>query len=157
MVSRRFITSLALFLCLVFAQASLGQERRGEVRGEQPKPADWASVQRRLADIQKQLLLLSKEIEALRQEAKTPAPAPAAKLQVRIYPLRNADASEIAKALETLFHGDHGKKISVAVYQRSNSLIVRAAGDDLDTVEATISRLDALAKDGKKAKADGKR
>jgi hypothetical protein len=150
--------SLALFLCLLFGQTGLGQEGRREAPRERSKPADLTGVQRRLADVQKQLMLLIKEVEALRQEAKALADAPAARLQVDIYTLRNADASEVAKTLQALFRTEEEeKKISIALYRSNNSLIVRACRNDLDTIEAIIARLDDSPKGGKKARADDKR
>jgi type II secretory pathway component GspD/PulD (secretin) len=86
-----------------------------------------------------------------------PAPPAPIKSEVRIFSLRNAEAAEVAKTLKELFQGHESRSIRIALHPSTNSLVVRGAGADLETVEAVIVKLDDLSAGAKKGKPVGKR
>jgi hypothetical protein len=109
----------------------------------QPKEEDVANLQSRLGDLEKQLQALTKELAALRQNLQTAAAAPTGK--VRIFSLQKLSAFEVANTLKELFATRlAAKTLSIASHQESNSILVQGSSEDLDNIEAVISRLEAL-------------
>jgi len=153
MISRSLAIGLGLLLGLAFGHAALGQQSGGgSVPREQAK-SEVNNVQRQLVELEKHLLVLTREVELLRKEAQQkeakPAPPPA-RADVKIFTLRNANASEIANVLSQLQPRD--AKVRIAVFRGGNSVIVRGPANELGEIEAIIQRLDAVAADAKKAK-----
>src|SRR5439155_5812738 len=70
-----------------------------------------------------------------------PAPKPGGKLGLRIYTLRNADATRLAKVL-TDFLGEPRRPLLITVYAETNTLLVQASPEDLDLIELLIARLE---------------
>ncbi|MCC6425780.1 MAG: hypothetical protein IT435_03060 [Phycisphaerales bacterium] len=64
---------------------------------------------------------------------------------VRIITLQNADASELSSNLTSVFAEDatQAQPPSIRVDKSSNSLIIRATGEQMKTVEDLVSKLDA--------------
>jgi RNA polymerase sigma factor (sigma-70 family) len=107
----------------------------------------------RYAALERQIQALAAELESLRKTAKPAAPAaPAlAKPDIKIFRLKNGDAEEIAKTLQQLFQdqpggwgsqGVVGKRFRIATHASTNSVLVQASADDLETIAAVIMQLD---------------
>jgi hypothetical protein len=110
------------------------------------KPAD---VQGRLAELEKQVQTLTRDLEALRKEFKALGGRPPANAEIKIFTLRNIDAVAAAKALQDLFRaGANERAIRIVGEPNSNSLLVNAAREDLEAIEAVIARLEVTS--GKK-------
>jgi type II secretory pathway component GspD/PulD (secretin) len=155
MIARGWATGLALLLLV--APAALGQDTT--LRPPKGVAEDPARVilSRRLELVEKQLAALTKEVAELRKRPRPPAAPEPMKAEVRIFPLRNAEAAEVAKTLKELFQGHGTSSIRIALHPSTNSLVVRGGGADLETVEAVIVKLDDLSAGAKKGKAAGKR
>ncbi|MEZ6106210.1 MAG: secretin N-terminal domain-containing protein [Pirellulaceae bacterium] len=65
-------------------------------------------------------------------------------VQFEVFPLRHASADEVAQTLEDFFsdRGGLGPNPKITVDQRTNSVVVHAAGRDLNEVRTLIARLD---------------
>lgn len=74
-----------------------------------------------------------------------PGDGPGGGRVVRVVPLINADARELATNIEAVFSEDESGAAAptVRVDSASNSLIVRATNDQLETIEALAQRLDS--------------
>ncbi len=158
MISRCWAGGLALLLLL--GATALGQETTPRPpKAVAEGPARFI-LSRRLELVEKQLAVLTKEVAELRKRPRflaPPAPPAPVKTEVRIFPLRNAEAAEVAKTLKELFQGHESRGVRIALHPSTNSLVVRGGAVDLDTVEAIIIKLDDLSAGGKKGKAAGKR
>jgi type II secretory pathway component GspD/PulD (secretin) len=145
---------------------------------------DLPALVRRVAELEKQVETLNKEVEslrtaainkevdALRKDGKTrtasssssaasptasssgsaAAPAPEVKTQMQIYILRDAEATEVAKTLAELFRGEESKKLRIAPNKSTNSIVVRGRAEDLEEIQAIVTRLELAATDVKKAR-----
>jgi hypothetical protein len=173
MLMRTSVIASTLLLGLASVPGAFGQPpERG--RGRDGLAVDLPALVRRVAELEKQVETLNKEMEALRKDGKAPAPAPASaaptasssggasapapevKTQVRIFILREADVTDIAKTLVELYRGDNSKSVRIAPNKSTNSLVIRCRPDEIDEIEGIVTRLELAAGDTKKARADSK-
>jgi type II secretory pathway component GspD/PulD (secretin) len=147
------MTACALLCCLLIWTPLRSDQPKGRPGPPAPAAEPQTDPERRLAEMEKHLAALAKEIEALRKDLKAKPAAPGAKAdakaEFRVILLKNAAAGDAAKVLTQTFRGDR-PAMSIAADERSNSLILRGAPDDLAAAEAVLQRLDAAATDVKK-------
>jgi RNA polymerase sigma factor (sigma-70 family) len=142
------VTAVLCVIALgVFGAGQLGYGTALETQGgggAGKQETDLAIIKKRLADLNKQMLSLSKELKAVRAALEGRGVRPASKgNELRMVPLpKEAKAEEVAKILEQLFNtSGQPKAVHIAAYASKNLVVVRGRANDLDTVEATISRL----------------
>lgn len=100
------------------------------------------NLERRLADLERQLEASLKEVKDLRAELKARAEG-----DFEIYRLKNVPAEGLAQTLHKLL-GDDGKSLRIVAEPTSNSLLVRAKPDQANILKAIIQRLDVPAEGG---------
>jgi hypothetical protein len=138
-------TLTVLLLSLAFASPILAQDQPRRDPRPGPTPARPANID---AD---RLAALIEELITLQRQPKPVAPQPATTPQVRVFTLRAADSVELAKTLNDLYQGDAGRKFRLAVHQSTNSLLILGLPEDIEMIEAVITRLDMLTAERKKA------
>ena len=97
-----------------------------------------------MADFQGHLvpkLLFDTQAQAPQVGVTVPAPLPAGRLGLRVFTLRNADATKVAKVL-TDFLQEPNRPLVVSVYKETNTLLVQASPADLELIELLIARLE---------------
>lgn len=128
-----------------------------------------AALLRRIEELEKRLDTLSKEAVKLKKGGggfslgpSTPA-APPAKTEVKVFRLRNAEASELAITLKDLlsdeqrggFPGGSAAALRsprIATHQSTNSILVQGTAAELETVAGIITQLDELEQPSRKSK-----
>ena len=76
-----------------------------------------------------------------RRTSKTgPAATPVARAEIQVIPLKNANAQEVAKVLQTMFRDNEA--VVIAAEQQTNQIVVRASPADLQEIKVVTSRLD---------------
>jgi type II secretory pathway component GspD/PulD (secretin) len=143
------MTFCALLCCLLMWTPLRSDEPKGKSRPPAAPAEPQSDPERRLAEMEKHLAALMKEIEGLRKNLKAQPAAPGAKAEFRVFALKNARASDAAQVLTQLFRGDRST-LSIAMDERTNSLVIRGPADDLAIAEAVLQRLDTAAPDAKK-------
>jgi hypothetical protein len=138
-------------MALLFGLLVPGSTRAQEPpagRQEKPQP-DTASLERRLADLQAEIVKLRKEVQSLRTERNTPPVSlqPGGKTVVDVFTLKHAKAAAVAKALHDLFPEKDGLTLRIASEPNSNTLVVRGSREELDMIEAIITKLEAVAQE----------
>lgn len=119
----------------------------GFALSQPPTPAD--DVNRRLAELEKRVEAMLQEVRELRDESRARATAGKAD-EVRIFALKYAKASELARTLKGLLQGPDGKGMAFSVDERSNSLLAKGDAKHLEIIEAIVVRLDQdIPKSGK--------
>jgi type II secretory pathway component GspD/PulD (secretin) len=145
------------------------------LQGDEPQRApgqkDAAGLEKRIAEIDRQIALLQKELQALRTAKSLPA-APAddetrrllrAQREIEelihelmekkkkdlppafnVFSLKHAKAGEVAKALQELFPEKDGRTVRIAAVPSLNAVLVRGSQTESEIVEAIISKLEAL-------------
>lgn len=83
--------------------------------------------------------------EPRRQPAKPAEVAPAPVSQVRVFTLAHTDAAEMVQTLKDVFAGEEGKKTRIALHRSTNCIIVVGEEKTLETIQAIIARLEAVA------------
>lgn len=135
----------ALFLALVVVDSAHGQDYSNA------KPNNQANnLTSRLDRLEKQLSTILQEIKSLRKaaaEKNEPAGKP---LEVRIFSLRNADANKILPVLQPLLQMAKDSRVRITADPRTNSLIMAAPQETMETFTALISRLDVLSERDRK-------
>jgi RNA polymerase sigma factor (sigma-70 family) len=127
-----------------------------------------AALLRRIEELEKRLDTLSKE--AVRSKkgggfnvGLLQPSAPPAKVEVKVFRLRNAEASELANTLKELlsdeqrggFPGGSAAALRsprIATHQSTNSLLVQGTAAELETVAGIITQLDELEQPSRKSK-----
>ncbi len=79
-------------------------------------------------------------------EKKKPAETAPVKPEFRIFALKNASATEVAKTLQALV-GETDKTIRIVADEPTNSVLVLGSTDVLATIEAVLTRLDVAVDD----------
>lgn len=108
-------------------------------------PPDAAPLERRLAALEDQVAKLLKEVEILRKDLKSPQAD--ATSEFKIFALKHAKASEMAKTLQELLQKKDEQTLRIVADPASNSVVVRGNREQLDVVEAIIARLDELSRE----------
>jgi hypothetical protein len=74
-----------------------------------------------------------------------PPPSPAAEMptEMRVFHARHVKAQDLAQTIRTIWGQRLGPQLSVAVDERSNSVIVMAGAGELALVETLVNKLDA--------------
>jgi type II secretory pathway component GspD/PulD (secretin) len=141
---------------LILTGFAVAQPQKPESKGggEQKHAVTPADVERRLAELENSVAAMLKEVRALRDQTKSLAGANPKADDVRIFSLKHADAASMAKMLKQLLQGPDAKNLSIAVDERTNSVVVRGGGEHLEVIEAIISRLEE--KSAKAGKTDEK-
>lgn len=140
MIGRSLFVVTALFGCALLAAgpAAAGNQRPTAPAGTgQTDPA--AHVGDRIAELQKQLAQVKKEIEKLHKK-KAEAPA-AEKATIIVMTLKNASAQDVVRVVREVVPVK-GKSLRITHDPRTNSVIVAGDRDTLDTVEAVVTRLE---------------
>src|SRR5262245_41308029 len=142
MVGRVRTVVLAVLGIVVLVGVVWSQDRR-------PRDPPTPETQRRpdpaaerVAELEKQMQALTKEVKTLRDLLeKKAAERPAEKKEVKIFTLKHADADELAKLLIKLFD-DPKKPLRIAADPNSNSVIVNTDSETGSVIEAVLERLD---------------
>lgn len=144
MTSRHFPGLMALLVGLLVLGSTWAQEP--SARQQEKTQSDTASLERRLADLQAEIAKLRKEVQGLRTERNTPPVSlqPGGRTQVNVFTLKHAKAAAVAKALHDLFPEKDGLTLRIASEPSLNTVLVRGSREELDVVEAIISRLEAV-------------
>lgn len=125
--------------------AALAQEPGEQKSKEATKAAARDDVSKRLAELEKQVESLTRELQSLRKK-KAPPPRPETKSEVKIFHLRHADAIEVAKALRELFPtGLIAGPPALRITTYEKSILVLGPTDDLEMIEVIILNLDRAA------------
>jgi RNA polymerase sigma factor (sigma-70 family) len=118
-------------------------------RGGRQEDVRWADFQRGLKELQGQIRSLTAEVQALRKELRPQAARRAARSEFKMFSLKYAEAGELSKILYELLrnrtaHNDaqKGTPLRFGTHQKSNALLVVGSPEDLELVEAIITRLD---------------
>jgi type II secretory pathway component GspD/PulD (secretin) len=148
MTSRMALSAAAI---LGVSMAAGADSPRPEDKGGEPKHALTSNdVDRRLAELEQHAAALLKEVQALRAESKALAAKNVRADEVRIFALKHADAAGMAKMLKQLLQGPDAKTLSIAADDRTNSVVVRGGSEQLEVIEAIISRLEEKGAKGEK-------
>jgi RNA polymerase sigma factor (sigma-70 family) len=111
--------------------------------GQPKEDARWTNLQRRLGDMEKQLRLLTDELQALRKSLKPLAPPPAGKSEVRVFALKNLEAVEVLQTLKELFAARlTGGALSIAANPSTNTVLAQGSPENLEAIEVVIQRLE---------------
>jgi type II secretory pathway component GspD/PulD (secretin) len=132
MSPRLFLVAAALFAGSIFPPSLCSQQP-----GPGPRPADTTDAERRLANLEKQLDALHKEIAELRQELKAKPPRP----EMRVFALKHVPAVDMAKTLQAVL-GETNKTLRIVADPQTNSVLVSAAEQESAVIEALINQLD---------------
>jgi hypothetical protein len=138
MAFRRVLPLVAVVFGLLVSRAG-AQEPPPAKPSQKTQPADTAALERRVATLEAQLAGLKKEIERLRGELKTPA---VAKGELKIFTLKHAKAGEITRVLQELLREKDGQSPRIVGDPGSNTVLVRGSREQLEMIEAVITRLD---------------
>jgi hypothetical protein len=132
---------LSLFLCLVAVRALPAQDVPAGAE-QPPTRAGQAQLAERVADLQGEVARLKQQLKELQeQKAKQPAD-PATRPQVKIYALKNADATQLAKTIHEVFDPEQRGRLRLVADPQTNSIILHAHAEDMAMVEAVLLRLD---------------
>src|SRR5262249_20283107 len=123
-------------------------------KGQDKKQPGLAEIERRLNALEKLLDVVSEDLRAQRWE-KPGASAPTSRPEVHIYALKSLDATEVAKTLQELL-SDQNKKMRIAAFKTTNSVLVLAVPQDLDMIAGIIAKLEDQPLPKPKAPAGGK-
>lgn len=123
-----------------FLLAATAVALTGGLAAAQPAK-ESADVNRRLAELEKRVDAMLQEVRALRAESKARAAAEKPN-EVRVFALKHANASEMARTLKGLMQGPDGKGLAFSVDERTNSLLAKGTAKHLDIVQAIVTRLD---------------
>jgi RNA polymerase sigma factor (sigma-70 family) len=118
------------------------------------KPAGPRSLERRLADVEKQLQQLLTEVRSLRQELKGKGKPAEVVADGTVFRLRHASAVDAAKILQEVFRGKRSPDLRVVADPRTNSLIVFAAPRLLGDIKKVLLLLDEPAADAGKGESN---
>jgi RNA polymerase sigma factor (sigma-70 family) len=135
-------------------QSQAAQENPGKARQEltiaraddpsSEKGDKLAELQRRVGELEKQVISLANEVKGLQQKLHASPSQPPAKTETKIFTLRNRNVEEVAQTLWELFKGKAGSEIRIAKDDPTNSLIIMASSSDLSLLEALINQLEKL-------------
>ncbi len=109
-------------------------------RSERPR------ARRAVAALEARIAALEHEVKALREVVSGAKPAgeqAAAATEMKIFALQNAVAGDVRRILEQIFSARRG--LNLAADNRTNSLIVVAMPEDMQVIEALVTRLDVPA------------
>jgi RNA polymerase sigma factor (sigma-70 family) len=81
----------------------------------------------------------------LAQKKKGEAATPEGQIELSVFPLRKANAADMAKTLQELLQGTDAPGLRIAADPGSNSVVVRGRRDQFEEVEAIIVRLEDAA------------
>src|SRR4051794_1261559 len=132
--SRGRTMSKILLAAILAAVLCVPATRAADAPKSQPKPAP-ASAEQRLADLERQLEAILKEVRQLRQEL---AAAPQAQA-LTVIALKKVEAAKAAKELGPLFANPGG---DVAADERTNSLLLRGTEAQIKRARAVIVELE---------------
>jgi type II secretory pathway component GspD/PulD (secretin) len=126
-------------------------------KSQPPKPdPKWTNLERRLDRLQTQLLLLTREVQALRTEFKPPKARTARMAEIKLFSLKHAQAGEVAKTLKELLRDSTDKSgrttrtvLRIATHASTNTILIQGTSEDLEAVEAILTRLDIQSADSK--------
>jgi type II secretory pathway component GspD/PulD (secretin) len=138
MAFRRVLPLLVLLFGLLVSRAET-QEPPPAKPSQKTQPADTAALERRVATLEAQVAGLKKEIEKLRSEPKAPA---VAKVELKIFTLKHAKAGETTKVLLELLRERDGQSPRIVGDPGSNTVLVRGSREQLEMIDAVITRLD---------------
>jgi RNA polymerase sigma factor (sigma-70 family) len=132
------------------ATAQASADERGSRRADpRPRPAGQkedasaTTLQGRLADLEAQVKSLTKELAELRKVLKPLPPRPTGKRKIHVFPLRSLPAEEVAKTLKDLFNASTPEKALITTNASTNTVLVMGSPDDLEEIEAVITRLES--------------
>jgi len=145
MISPSVVLRLTLLLCLLPNGSASGQEPPRDNRREPIKEAKQTKLERRLAEQENQLRMLTEALDALRKDLKASAPRTEAKDEIAIIDLVRVDSPEAAKMLQQLLKEEEAKRIRILPYPGTNSILARGRPEDVETVRSIVGRLDELA------------
>ena len=126
--------SKALLAAILAAALCAPAARAADAPKPQPKPAP-ASTEQRLADLERQLEAILKEVRQLRQELAA-APQPQV---LTVIALKYVEAAKAAKELGPLFANPGA---DVIADQRTNSLVLRGTEAQIKQARAVIEKLE---------------
>lgn len=112
----------------------------GGFASSQP-PTSSGEVDRRLAELEKRVEAMLQEVRAIRAESQA-RQTKAKTDEVRIFALKFAKASDLARTLKGLLQGPDAKDLALSVDERSNSLLAKGDAKHLEVIEAIVVRLD---------------
>lgn len=151
----RIAWAVAVSMCSTAFIAAAPQKPDGKDGGQQKRALTQADVENRLAELEEHVAALLKEVRALREQSKALAAKGPKGDEVNIFALKHADAGSMAKMLKQLLQGPDSRSLSIAVDDRTNSLVVRGGREQLEVIEAIIARLEE--KSAKSGKAEEKK
>jgi hypothetical protein len=112
--------------------------------GQSREEAKLANLQRRVSDLEKQVQQLAAALRELRPTAKGSVPRRAARDKLKVIPLKNLRAEEVAKTLRELFTASATAPLTIATHEGTNTLLVQGSPEVLEEIESVIIRLEAL-------------
>jgi len=150
----------------IAAQQAPEPRRGGPKKTETPRD-DRAALMQRIEALERTVERLTTEVEKSRKlglsrtsrgDTVEPPPPPV-KLELKIFKLRNADASEVAATLKQLFGPDEQgrggftgpdrwaltRTPRIAAHQSTNSVLAQGTAEELQTIEAVLIQLDEQA------------
>jgi hypothetical protein len=138
--------TLRIVLCALVTPGLLflGAAAGGPAGDPQKKvPQDNPALERRVAELEDQIGKLRKEIQSLRANPKVPQVGLGlARTEVSVFVLKHTRAAGVAKALTELFPEKDGLTLRITSEPVSNMVLVRGSREELDVVEAVISKLE---------------
>jgi RNA polymerase sigma factor (sigma-70 family) len=112
--------------------------------GQPREDAKLANLRRRVGDLEKQVQRLNAELRSLRQNVRGSAPRPAGRGNLKVFPLKNLRAEEVAKTLKELFAAKTTGALTIATHAGTNTVLVQGNPEDLEEIEGVIMRLEVL-------------
>jgi Bacterial type II/III secretion system short domain len=134
----------ALAACSLAALAVAQPPKGGDKgSGDQKHAITSDDVDRRLAELEAHVAGLLKEVQSLRAQSKALAAQPGRSDEFNIFALKKADAAGMARMLKQLLQGPDAKNLSIAVDERTNSVVVRGSREHMEVIEAIIMKLES--------------
>lgn len=141
MTSRTLAPVLALLVCLPMVGSAGDGDPPGDPKQPPARRTAVAALERRLADLEAKLVQMTKEVQGIRNDLKAQAPA-AERAEFQVFHLKNSQGTQLAKTLQEFFAD---KTLRIVCDPQTNTLLVRGDRNQLELVEALVSRLDEAA------------
>ncbi|HEV3145018.1 MAG TPA: sigma-70 family RNA polymerase sigma factor [Gemmataceae bacterium] len=133
------------------AQDTSGKEKQAPAtqRADGPgseKGDKTAEMQRRIAELEKQIQTLTSEVMRLKEILNTPTRRADAKPAAKTIQLQNRSADEVCKTLWDLYRNKSNHDVQIAKDGPTNSLILVGNPDDVAVIESIVIQLEKLPK-----------